>query len=83
MGDVNLPNTDQYHYSHKNHQKNYLLINSINILSDNQYSFKTKRSTLMAVMELVEGISTEIDNKEYTFVFFIDLKKAFDTIDLY
>lgn len=30
-------------------------------------------------MELVEEISTELDNKEYTF--FIDFKKAFDTID--
>ncbi len=35
----------------------------------------------MAVMELVEGISTAIDNKEYTVGVFIDLKKAFDTID--
>lgn len=35
----------------------------------------------MAVMELVERISTAIDNKEYTVGVFIDLKKAFDTID--
>ena len=32
-------------------------------------------------MELVEGISTAIDDKEYTVGVFIDLKKAFDTID--
>lgn len=34
----------------------------------------------MAVMELVEGISTAIDNKDYSVVF-IYLKKVFDTID--
>uniref|UniRef100_A0A669C5X4 Reverse transcriptase domain-containing protein n=1 Tax=Oreochromis niloticus TaxID=8128 RepID=A0A669C5X4_ORENI len=52
-----------------------------NLLSDNQYGFRVKRSTSMAVMELVEGISNAIDNKEYTVGVFIDLKKAFDTID--
>lgn len=52
-----------------------------NLLSDNQYGFRVKRSTSMAVMELVEGISNAIDNKEYTVGVFIDLQKAFDTID--
>lgn len=47
-----------------------------NLLSDNQYGFRAKRSTSMAVMELVEGISTAIDNKEYTVGVFIDLKKS-------
>ena len=51
-----------------------------NLLSDSQYGFRAKRSTSMAVMEL-EGISTAIDNKEYTVGVFIDLKKAFDIID--
>ena len=35
----------------------------------------------MAVSELVEAITNGIDNKEYTVGVFIDLKKAFDTID--
>jgi hypothetical protein len=51
------------------------------LLSDHQYGFRCNMSTSMAVMELVEGISTAIDNREYTVGVFIDLKKAFDTID--
>ena len=34
----------------------------------------------MAVIDLVEHISTAINNKQYTLGIFIDLSKAFDTI---
>ena len=51
-------------------------IDKHNLLSDSQYGFRAKRSTSMAVMELVEGISTAIDDKEYTVGVFI-LKKGF------
>ncbi|KAF7664264.1 hypothetical protein LDENG_00182270 [Lucifuga dentata] len=52
-----------------------------NILNDNQYGFRAKHSTAMALMELVEEISTAVDKKEYMIGIFVDLKKAFDTID--
>ena len=51
------------------------------LLSDRQYGFRSNRSTTMAVMELIDNISTNTENKEYTVGLFIDLKKAFDTID--
>ncbi len=51
------------------------------LLSDHQYGFRSNRSTSMAVMELVEEISSSMDNNEYTVGVFLDLKKAFDTID--
>ena len=35
----------------------------------------------MAVMELIEEISTAIKSKKFTVEVFIDLKKAFDIID--
>ena len=38
-------------------------------------------STSMAIMELVENITTPMDNGKFTIVVFIDLKKAFDTVD--
>ncbi len=52
-----------------------------NLLSDHQYGFRANRSTSLAVMKLVEQISMATDNKEYTVGVFIDLSKAFDTID--
>ena len=35
----------------------------------------------MSLMDLVEGITTSLDNKETTISVFNDLKKAFDTIN--
>ena len=38
-------------------------------------------STSLAIIELVEEITNSLDNHEATVGFFIDLKKAFDTVD--
>lgn len=52
-----------------------------NTLSSSQYGFSINHSTLMALMELTGEIPTAIDKKNYLLSFFVDLKKAFDTID--
>ena len=51
------------------------------LLSDNQYGFRSNRSTSLALLELVEKITKSIDDGKYTMGIFIDIKKAFDTID--
>jgi len=51
------------------------------ILYVRQYGFRDNMSTSMAVFELTEAITSAIDNHESTIGVFIDLKKAFDTID--
>lgn len=56
-------------------------IDKHNILMDSQYGFRSSRSTSMALMELVEEITGCVDSKKYGVGIFIDLKKAFDTID--
>ena len=38
-------------------------------------------STSLAIIELVEEITNSLDNHEATVGVFIDLKKAFDTVD--
>ena len=38
-------------------------------------------STSLALMELTEEITTALDDKKVTVCVFIDLKKAFDTIN--
>ena len=52
-----------------------------NLLTENQYGFRANRSPAMALIELTEEIIKNIDNKMYTVGVFVDLKKAFDTIN--
>ena len=56
-------------------------IDKHNIISDSQYGFRPNRSTSTALLELVEEIVTANDRNKYTVGVFIDLRKAFDTID--
>ena len=56
-------------------------VNRNNILYDGQYGFRQNFSTSLAILELVEEITSNIDNHHVTVGVFIDLKKAFDTID--
>ena len=51
------------------------------LLSDNQYGFRSNRSTTLALLERVEKITKSIDDGKYTIGIFMDIKKAFDTID--
>lgn len=52
-----------------------------NLLSEGQYGFRSNRSTSMAIIDATEEISKALDNKKYAIGIFIDLKKAFDTIN--
>lgn len=52
-----------------------------NLLSESQYGFRNNRSTALALMKITEEITTAVDNYQHTIGVFIDLKKAFDTID--
>jgi hypothetical protein len=51
------------------------------ILSEHQYGFRKNRSTELAIIELVNKITKEIDQGNYTVGIFLDLSKVFDTID--
>ena len=48
---------------------------------DNQYGFKPKHSTEHAALELIDGIINKMDTNEIPLNIFLDLSKAFDTID--
>lgn len=51
------------------------------VLSDSQCGFRAKRSTSIAVMQLVQNVANAINKKEFNGGVFIDFKIAFDTID--
>ncbi|CAH2107280.1 unnamed protein product [Euphydryas editha] len=51
-----------------------------NFLIDQQYGFRSKSSTMIAAVDLVTKIKTNIDRRNIALGLFIDLKKAFDTI---
>ena len=63
------------------YNRTYDFLSKHNILYNKQYGFRTNHSTYMAVLDFVNDISRAIDNGMYTIGIFMDLSKAFDTID--
>ena len=55
--------------------------NENKLIFDNQYGFRPKHSTEYAALELVDRIITQMDKKKVPINIFLDLSKAFDTID--
>jgi len=51
------------------------------LIHDNQFGFRSTRTTAMALMKITEDITTQLENKIHTIGVFIDLKKALDTLD--
>jgi len=56
-------------------------ITANNIWCKNQYGFRPKFSNYMALLEMHNKITDSIDKKRYTVGIFIDLSKAFDSLD--
>ena len=56
-------------------------IDDNNILNSNQPGFRAKHSTTTALMKFVNNLSWNIENRKISGVAFIDLRKAFDTVD--
>ncbi len=51
------------------------------VFSDSQFGFRNKHSTSHAIIDLLNIIADAIENGDYTAAIFLDLKKAFDTVD--
>ena len=51
------------------------------ILFKSQYGFRENHSTQHAIIDIVNVIQNNMDQKRFTCGIFLDLKKAFDTVD--
>ena len=58
---------------------NYL--NNNNILTDKQYGFRERHNTSMALLRMINDITQELDSNNFCIGLFLDLSKAFDTVN--
>ena len=58
--------------------KKYLDVNDI--LTEKQHGFRKKKSTLSAIIELLNNIYEKINSQLDSYIIYLDLKKAFDTV---
>ena len=59
----------------------YEYLTKNNLLFDNQFGFRKGHSTEHALIELVNGIYDSFNGNKYTLGVFIELSKAFDTVN--
>ena len=59
----------------------YNFLQSTNQLFESQYGFRKCQSCENAIQELISPVTKGFDLKEYTAALFLDLSKAFDTLD--
>ena len=63
------------------YNRTYDFLSKNDVLYCKQYGFRTNHSTYMAVLDFVNEINKAFDNDMYTLGIFMDLSKAFDTIN--
>ena len=57
------------------------LINKHGLLSQSQYGFRAKCSTELAILDVLSKIIDAIEKKAFSVNVFLDLSKAFDTVN--
>ena len=63
------------------HKQLYAFLEEHQVLFKNQFGFRKKCSTSHSLIEITEKIRESIDSGKYGCGIFIDLKKAFDTVN--
>ena len=63
------------------HKRLYAFFEEHDILCKNQFGFRKGYSTIYALIEIIEKIKSSLDEGKFGCGIFIDLKKAFDTVN--
>ena len=63
------------------HSQFYAFLNGINLITEQQYGFRSNHSTELATLKLMDTIMYELDNSHIPVAIFIDLSKAFYTLN--
>ena len=63
------------------YNKVYHYVNKHHLLYNKQFGFQRNNSTDHAILQMVDDVSTAFDRGEFTLGIFIDLSKAFDTVN--
>ena len=59
----------------------WIFLDTNNISYDRQFGFRKSHSTSHAIITLVDKVSRALDTGKFIVGVFLDLKKAFDTVD--
>ena len=68
-------------YEKMMHSRRYNFLNIHNCIYELQFGFRENHSTIHALLSLTENIREALDNNNFACGIFIDLQKAFDTVD--
>ena len=63
------------------HTRLYKFFEAYNLLFETQFGFRKQHSTSHAILSIIDDIKENLDNKTFTCGVFIDLEKAFDTVN--
>ena len=63
------------------HERLYKFLEKYNCIYNLQYGFRTGHSTNHCLLDLTENIRKALDDNKYAVGVFVDLQKAFDTVD--
>ena len=58
-----------------------VFFNKYNVLNINQHGFRSNYSTSTAVADVLNYVTTALDKKNVVLALFIDVSKAFDSLD--
>ena len=63
------------------YNKLIVCLENVNCIYNKQFGFRANHSTIHAILLIVDKIQTAIENGKYSCGLFLDLSKAFDTVD--